>query len=79
LALDYVGRPEWSLCETFRLNDNFTLGTMTDISSGFIGYQYERGFGHLAVPRGGSVIGNAISGTYKYRSQNMGFRIRLPD
>jgi hypothetical protein len=62
----------------FRLNDDFTLGTMTNLSSSFSGFPYE-GMGRIAATRGGNVIGNTVSGSYNNGSQVVAWSIRLPD
>jgi hypothetical protein len=62
----------------YKLNADFTFGPYTDLSSKFAGYGYS-GYSHLAVSRGGNVIGNTLSGSYPNGTQTVAFRIRLPD
>jgi hypothetical protein len=73
--LSFSGGPSVKL---FPINADFTLGAGTDLSAGFSGHPYD-GFGHMAVTRGGTAIGNAISGFYPNGSSIVAWRIRLPD
>lgn len=62
----------------YRVNSDFTLGAYTDLSSAFANRPIgERA--RLAVPRGGNLVDNTITGYYPYGATITAFKIRLPD
>jgi hypothetical protein len=76
--MNFANTSSGASVKLWRMNDNYTLGTMYDLSSKFAGFPYE-GMGRIAVPRGGSTIGNAISGSFPNGTSLTSWRIRLPD